>query len=105
MGARRKVRAWRSASSGTKECRASHSACNRLHSLSERLARWLLISEDRARRPDLPLTQEFLSLMLGVRRPGVTEAAIVLQAQGLIDCASPSGTGRGWKSRPATAPE
>jgi CRP-like cAMP-binding protein len=60
-------------------------ACNRLHTLSERLARWLLMSEDRARRPELPLTQEFLSLMLGVRRPGVTEAAIVLQAQGLID--------------------
>jgi CRP-like cAMP-binding protein len=60
-------------------------ACNRLHTLSERLARWLLMTEDRARRPELPLTQEFLSLMLGVRRPGVTEAAIVLQAQGLID--------------------
>jgi CRP-like cAMP-binding protein len=60
-------------------------ACNRLHSLSERLARWLLMCEDRVRRPDLPLTQEFISLMLGVRRPGVTEAAIILQAQGLID--------------------
>lgn len=43
------------------------------------------MTEDRARRPELPLTQEFLSLMLGVRRPGVTEAAIVLRAQGLID--------------------
>lgn len=60
-------------------------ACNRLHSLTERLARWLLMSEDRCRCPDLPLTQEFISLMLGVRRPGVTEAAVVLQAQGLID--------------------
>ena len=60
-------------------------ACNRLHTLSERLARWLLMCEDRVRRPDLPLTQEFISLMLGVRRPGVTEAAIILQAQGLID--------------------
>jgi CRP-like cAMP-binding protein len=60
-------------------------ACNRLHSLSERLARWLLMTEDRARRQELPLTQEFLSLMLGVRRPGVTETAIILQAQGLID--------------------
>jgi CRP-like cAMP-binding protein len=59
-------------------------ACNRLHSLSERLARWLLMSEDRCRCSDLPLTQEFLSLMLGVRRPGVTETAVVLQAQGLI---------------------
>jgi CRP-like cAMP-binding protein len=60
-------------------------ACNRLHTLSERLARWLLMSEDRCRCPDLPLTQEFLSLMLGVRRAGVTETAIILQAQGLID--------------------
>jgi CRP-like cAMP-binding protein len=64
---------------------AQVAACNRLHTLSERLARWILMTEDRARRPELPLTQEFISLMLGVRRPGVTEAAIVLQAQGLID--------------------
>ncbi|HEX8721989.1 MAG TPA: Crp/Fnr family transcriptional regulator [Pyrinomonadaceae bacterium] len=64
---------------------AQVAACNRLHSLSERLARWLLMSEDRCRCADLPLTQEFLSLMLGVRRPGVTETAVVLQARGLID--------------------
>jgi CRP-like cAMP-binding protein len=60
-------------------------ACNRLHSLSERLARWLLMSEDRCRCPDMPLTQEFISLMLGVRRAGVTETAVILQAQGLIE--------------------
>ena len=59
-------------------------ACNRLHSLSERLARWLLMSYDRCRCEDLPFTQEFLGLMLGVRRAGVTEAAIILQAEGLI---------------------
>ena len=60
-------------------------ACNRLHSLSERLARWLLMSQDRCGGcKDLPLTQEFLSLMLGVRRAGVTEAALVLQAEELI---------------------
>jgi CRP-like cAMP-binding protein len=59
-------------------------ACNRLHSVSERLARWLLMSYDRCICEDLPLTQEFLSLMLGVRRAGVTEAATVLQAQGYI---------------------
>src|SRR5215213_11272920 len=59
-------------------------ACNRLHSLSERLARWLLMSYDRCKCPDLPFTHEFLSLMLGVRRAGVTEAAIVLQTEGYI---------------------
>lgn len=60
------------------------SACNRLHSLSERLARWLLMSHDRCVRDDLPFTQEFMSVMLSVRRAGVTEAAIILQAEGLI---------------------
>jgi CRP-like cAMP-binding protein len=58
--------------------------CNRLHSLSERLARWLLMSLDRCEGVDLPFTHEFLSLMLGVRRAGVTEAAIILQAEELI---------------------
>jgi CRP-like cAMP-binding protein len=59
-------------------------ACNRLHSISERLARWLLMSDDRCRCQDLPFTQEFLSLMLGVRRAGVTEAALILQTEELI---------------------
>lgn len=59
-------------------------ACNRLHSLAERLARWILMSHDRCRCDDLPFTHEFLSLMLGVRRPGVTEAAVILQAEGYI---------------------
>jgi CRP-like cAMP-binding protein len=59
-------------------------ACNRLHSISERLARWLLMSYDRCACSDLPFTQEFLALMLGVRRAGVTEAALVLQAEGYI---------------------
>jgi CRP-like cAMP-binding protein len=58
--------------------------CNRLHSLSERLARWLLMSYDRCACEDLPFTQEFLSLMLGVRRAGVTEAALILQAEDYI---------------------
>jgi len=58
--------------------------CNRLHSLSERLARWLLMSYDRCKCVDLPFTHEFLSLMLGVRRAGVTEAAIILQTEGYI---------------------
>lgn len=59
-------------------------ACNRLHSISERLARWLLMSYDRCACGDLPFTQEFLALMLGVRRAGVTEAALILQAEGYI---------------------
>jgi CRP-like cAMP-binding protein len=59
-------------------------ACNRLHSLSERLARWLLMSYDRCACEDLPFTQDFLSLMLGVRRAGVTEAALILQTEGYI---------------------
>ncbi len=60
-------------------------ACNRLHTLSERLARWLLMSYDRCACEDLPFTQEFLSLMLGVRRAGVTEAAVILQTEGYIN--------------------
>ena len=60
-------------------------ACNRLHPVSERLARWLLMSHDRCICEVLPFTQEFLALMLGVRRAGVTEAAIILQAEGYIN--------------------
>ena len=64
---------------------ASHLAlCNRLHPLSERLAKWLLISYDRCKCLELPFTHEFLALMLGVRRAGVTEAAIILQTEGYI---------------------
>jgi len=59
-------------------------ACNRLHTVSERLARWLLMSYDRCESLELPFTQEFLALMLGTRRPSVTEAAIILQAEGSI---------------------
>jgi CRP-like cAMP-binding protein len=58
--------------------------CNRLHSLDERLARWLLMSHDRVPVNELPLTQEFMSVMLGVGRPRVTETAARLQAAGLI---------------------
>jgi hypothetical protein len=59
-------------------------ACNRLHTVSERLARWLLMSQDRCLCEELPFTHEFLSLMLGTRRASVTEAAIILQAEGYI---------------------
>jgi len=59
-------------------------ACNRLHSVETRLARWLLMSQDRIRKDILPLTQEFLSQMLGTRRASVSVAAAVLQRAGLI---------------------
>jgi CRP-like cAMP-binding protein len=59
-------------------------ACNARHNLPERLARWLLMVRDRIESDDLPMTQEFLSVMLGVRRSGVSVAASTLQAGGLI---------------------
>ncbi|MEP7065247.1 MAG: Crp/Fnr family transcriptional regulator [Gemmatimonadota bacterium] len=59
-------------------------ACNRLHSLEERCARWLLITHDRVDGDEFKLTQEFLSFMLGVHRPAVTLAAGVLQKAGYI---------------------
>ena len=59
-------------------------ACNRLHSLKERCARWLLMMFDRLRCDEMPLTHEFLSIMLGVRRTRVTEVAGELQRAGLI---------------------
>jgi len=59
-------------------------ACNRLHSVEERMCRWLLMTHDRVGADQFPLTQEFLAQMLGVRRPSVTVAAGVLQKAGLI---------------------
>jgi CRP-like cAMP-binding protein len=58
--------------------------CNRLHSIEERLCRWLLLCHDRANNNKLTLTQEFLSIMLGANRPSVTSAAIALQSAGFI---------------------
>jgi CRP-like cAMP-binding protein len=59
-------------------------ACNRLHVIEQRCAKWLLMSEDRVGRPAFDLTQEFLAEMLGVRRPGVTMTMGILQRRGLI---------------------
>lgn len=64
---------------------AMTAACNRLHKIDERLARWMLTCEDRAQSNELRMTQEFLAIMLGTRRAGVTEAAGRLQAEGLIE--------------------
>jgi len=59
-------------------------ACNRLHDIQQRLARWLLMSADRIGTASLPLTQELLAQMLGARRSSVTVAAGTLQKAGVI---------------------
>ena len=64
---------------------AQTAACNRLHTLDQRLARWLLMTHDRTVGDSFPLTHDFLSRMLGVRRAGVSVAANSLRQDGLID--------------------
>ncbi|MGD0471936.1 MAG: Crp/Fnr family transcriptional regulator [Candidatus Velthaea sp.] len=59
-------------------------ACNGLHSVLERCARWLLMTQDRVGGSDFPMTHEFLAAMLGSRRSGVTVAAATLQGAGYI---------------------
>ena len=63
---------------------ANTALSNGTASLEERLARWLLMANDRLRGDEVPLTHEFLSLMLGVRRAGVTVALHYLEQRGLI---------------------
>jgi CRP-like cAMP-binding protein len=63
---------------------AQTAVCNRHHTLDQQLCRWLLLSLDRLRVPELVMTQELIANMLGVRREGVTEAAANLQRAGLI---------------------
>jgi CRP-like cAMP-binding protein len=64
---------------------AQSAVCNRFHAIEQRLSRWMLLTADVTRSEQLPLTQEFLSFMLGVHRPRVTLAARVLHSAGLID--------------------
>lgn len=64
---------------------AQNVVCNRSHTTDARMARWLLTTQDRVGRSEFALTQEFLSQMLGVHRPTVSETAQRIQADGLID--------------------
>jgi CRP-like cAMP-binding protein len=64
---------------------AQTAACNRLHDIKQRLARWLLMTQDRVDSGALPITHDFLATMLGTDRPSVSLAAGVLQKKGIIE--------------------
>src|SRR5581483_7535868 len=59
-------------------------ACNRVHVIEQRMARWLLMTHDRVLGDEFQLTHEFLAQMMGVRRASIGEVASVFQAQGII---------------------
>jgi CRP-like cAMP-binding protein len=63
---------------------AQSAACNRMHSIEERFCRWILMTHDRVNGDEFPLTHEFLSQMLGVRRASVSVVAAIIQKAGLI---------------------
>jgi CRP-like cAMP-binding protein len=64
---------------------AQTAACNRLHDIQQRLARWLLMTQDRVDLESMPITHDFLATMLGTDRPSVSTAAGVLQKKKLIE--------------------
>jgi CRP-like cAMP-binding protein len=64
---------------------AAAAACTRFHQIDARLSRWLLMMQDRAHSDTFGVTQEFLGFMLGVRRVGISGAAVALQRKGLIE--------------------
>jgi CRP-like cAMP-binding protein len=66
---------------------AQSAACNHFHNIEQRCSRWLLMTHDRMHSDEFLLTQEFLAMMLGVQRTGVTLAASALQKAGLIQYA------------------
>ncbi len=66
---------------------AQTAGCNRLHDIEQRLARWLLMTQDRVDSGSLPITHDFLATMLGTDRPSVSSAAGVLQKKKLIESA------------------
>src|SRR5437773_421714 len=65
---------------------AQTAACNRLHDVKQRLARWLLMAQDRVDSESLPITHDFLATMLGTDRPSVSLAAGILQKEQTINC-------------------
>jgi CRP-like cAMP-binding protein len=63
---------------------AQTAACNRLHPIEQRLARWLLVTQDRVNAGLLPITHDFLATMLGTDRPTLSLAAAALQKKGIL---------------------
>ena len=63
---------------------AQSAACNQFHSIEQRCSRWMLMTHDRMQSDKFLLTQEFLAMMLGVQRTGITAAAGALQRAGFI---------------------
>ncbi len=80
-------------------------ACNALHNATARCARWLLLTHDRVRRDEFGLTQEFLGVMMGVRRATANEVAQDLQKHGAMRDTSISSTARSSSAQRASVTE